>query len=822
MKHLPLWLFAGFILAVGFSAANAQTVEAESLRRQQQVQQQVRAMARELVGSVLDVQLQQLKENGLTSNQLYTDIRGMRERLDGLIDAEMPEVVRLLDKVEAAGPDDRQKIYQAARDKSRELVVRLLVERQNLMRRLKVAEMAMQVQQVIQVQAKILVATEALSDQPVARREAMNLSALEDQRDVRSLFDGLCTALGEAGRETGPLGVEAAAGLKLLQEKQVGGELATAESRLQGASFAEAAVAQRSVIGKLQALLTQIQEAEGMKEPSESEMAQRIRDLSKRQEQLREATQRADLSRPESEKLVSQQADIRKQIAALRESAANQPEVRRPLETAQQSADDAATDLFDQKKPNAVAKQDDVIRKLEEAANEAERADAADLAQLTADQLQQRIEDLEKAVDQLRLADQQQKVASKTSEQQPLEAGRQEQQVDQHLANAERPQQLPHNVRSRIGEARQAVQKAEANMNRADERRPAVEKADRAVEQALSEASTALADARREQLAAKIDELSAAADVLDEAAKAEHSVAKDADRAADNQGLTAEKATDLAQQQQEVAQVAKNVAEGIQHTAPKAAQKLHAAEPPIDEAQKQLKTANRQPGQPSKPAAQQAAVQAKQAAETIADAASEVRRELQNAADELQKLAQEQFQEVDDARKSVENELARSLEQANADMNQDAAEAGQLAEQAVPLDANATAALRNAQQAAGAPKDFQDDLGEAAGSLAAREQAIGQTLAKMKTKTQKPQQAAAQNGPQSPGPKDGQQPASDMTSDGPASSGAANSKDVQAAMQKPWMAKLPLELRKAIRNNAQQRPPRGYEERLQEYFQNID
>jgi len=38
----------------------------------------------------------------------------------------------------------------------------------------------------------------------------------------------------------------------------------------------------------------------------------------------------------------------------------------------------------------------------------------------------------------------------------------------------------------------------------------------------------------------------------------------------------------------------------------------------------------------------------------------------------------------------------------------------------------------------------------------------------------------------------------------------------------PWFAKLPPELRSAIRNNSQRRAPRGYEKRLQEYFENID
>ncbi len=606
--------------------------------------------------------------------------------------------------------------------------MRLLVERQNLLRRLKVAEIATQVEQVIKVQSKVLGVTEGLPNQSAARREALNLSALEDQRDVHALFDRLREALGEASRETGPLGGEAAAGLKPIDERAVAAELAAAETRLQGAAFAEAASHQRAVINKLQTLLAQIQEAEGMKEPSQSELADRIRELAKRQEQLRETTERADLSRPDADKLVGQQTDIRKQIAALQESLAGRPEVQRPLLAAQQSADDAAGNLFDQKKPKAVAKQDEVIRKLGEAADEAEREDAADLANLTADQLAERIADLEKAVEELRKADQRQQEASAAAENDPAAAGQQEKQVDQHLVNAEKPQHLPANVRGRVDDARQAVKNAEDNISRDEERQPSVQKANEAVERALSEALTTLADARREQLSAKINELAAAADALDEAEKSERGVARDSDEAARHKGLSAEQAGEMTQQQQEVGEVTGNVAEAIKHTAERATQMLHEADKPIAEAGKQLDNAKHKPGEPSKPAARQAAQEAKQAAEKIAAAAKEIRRELQEAADALEKLARQQFDEVDQGRKEVEGELAQSL-QDDADMNQEADDAGHLARHTVPLDGNATTALRKAQHA-GAEEDMQDDLSEAAGSLAAREQEIAQALAK--------------------------------------------------------------------------------------------
>jgi hypothetical protein len=43
-----------------------------------------------------------------------------------------------------------------------------------------------------------------------------------------------------------------------------------------------------------------------------------------------------------------------------------------------------------------------------------------------------------------------------------------------------------------------------------------------------------------------------------------------------------------------------------------------------------------------------------------------------------------------------------------------------------------------------------------------------------------------------------------------------------AATEPPWMAKLPPELRNAIRAEAQRPAPKGYEERLRNYFKNIE
>ena len=40
--------------------------------------------------------------------------------------------------------------------------------------------------------------------------------------------------------------------------------------------------------------------------------------------------------------------------------------------------------------------------------------------------------------------------------------------------------------------------------------------------------------------------------------------------------------------------------------------------------------------------------------------------------------------------------------------------------------------------------------------------------------------------------------------------------------EEPWFAKLPPDMREAIRSNSQRRPPPGYDRRIQEYFENTD
>lgn len=77
-----------------------------------------------------------------------------------------------------------------------------------------------------------------------------------------------------------------------------------------------------------------------------------------------------------------------------------------------------------------------------------------------------------------------------------------------------------------------------------------------------------------------------------------------------------------------------------------------------------------------------------------------------------------------------------------------------------------------------------------------------------------------EHSPQSPlelkaGPEKG----SDSRTDGSKEDSAAKAR---AFEKEPWFAKLPPALQQAIQAKSRQRAPRGYEERLRRYFENVD
>jgi dephospho-CoA kinase len=81
--------------------------DAERLRQRQIAQEKARAMAGELVSSILDIQIKQLQENGLDKLPIFTEITGMRKNIDALVEAEMQDVVKLLVEAQEGTKEER-------------------------------------------------------------------------------------------------------------------------------------------------------------------------------------------------------------------------------------------------------------------------------------------------------------------------------------------------------------------------------------------------------------------------------------------------------------------------------------------------------------------------------------------------------------------------------------------------------------------------------------------------------------------------------------------------------------------------------------------
>jgi hypothetical protein len=615
-------------------------------------------MARDLVSAILDIQLQQLSENELTATDLYRDIQAMRGHIDELIEAEMPRVVKLLAEIQAAEANQRDKTFVAARQKSREILVQLLVERQRVLRRLRIAELAAQVRQLIQAETKILGTTQSLPEQPLTQRESLALSTIEDQRDVKAVYLRLYETVKEVATWGGEVGVLASTGLQMLQKAQVDAEMENAAKNLEQTKFADAVANEENVLKALRELLKILERVQGVLKGERQSMEQAIQEMIDRQSEIREATTQADAQR-DLQQLVQQQSQVQKDLEAL----SRQSQPAQPLEEASKAAEEATAKLFEGKPKEAVAEQDKVLENLAKAAQSAPQPPNAESKPQSPEQSPQAIADLEAARRDLQKILEEQKQASATAVNQPAQAKLQEEKIARELGEVPNNRKLPEEVTARTAEAQQAATEAAARMDAAQpQRSEATRSAEQAIQRALSEAERALADAKRQLARDAMNALAKAAQDIQKAAAMEREVAHDAQQGAEKSGLEASQAHEMGQKQAEVKQTAEDVAKRVERAAPEAAKTLTAAQQPIRQAAERLQAAEQQPGELSKPAAKEAANQAEQAAKQLSQASQQLREEASRAAERLAKLSSEQLQQAEQALQSVEQAIAKRPE----------------------------------------------------------------------------------------------------------------------------------------------------------------
>ncbi len=655
-----------FALVLAWPVAPAHAVDKDALRRKQDAQERARDMARQLVTGVLEVQLKQLEENGMQELPLYREIADMKKNIGNLVDKEMERAVELLVHAQHGTETERDQAFRQARQMIRDIVMRLSAERQNLMRRLKSAQLSAQVKRLIELQTKVWQATKTLPDQPPAQQEAVALGAIEDQGDVKQLFLQLVETLADVSQWGGPLGAGAADGLRILKAASVGIELDTASNMLDALRYSDAAKSQQLVLKGLQLLQEKLDDTQGLLGADRQLALSLARELIEKQQKLRDDTRKADLTLPDAERLVDRQATIRKELNKLALAIGSLPAAEPLLEQAKLAAYDATGRLFDARPQEALAEQGKVLGNLAEIAEKLAGASDAGRSDKSSTELAQQVNDLQQAKADLERIRQQQAKVDRAVAEHAAEAAKEEQSVSQALAKVDDNRDLPKAVVSRLASAEQAADVAAKALEKgsakaADElQRQTLEAADRAIERAAAEIEAALDDATRKATGVKIGELARAAEALERASAAERDIAKAVQSAAEKEGLDAATAQKLSDQQAEIESIANKVAQGVETNARNAAESARAGAQAAARARDQLAQAAAQPGSASKPAAQRARESASSASEKLASAAAQLRQQIDKAAESLIETSTQQLAKVAPVREAVDTALSQA------------------------------------------------------------------------------------------------------------------------------------------------------------------
>jgi ribonuclease HI len=349
------------VMAVAIARPALAADDAEKLRQKQAAQEKARLLARELVSGILDLQIRQLEENGLDSQPVLRDIRDMQKHVDTLSAKQMEEVVQLLVKAQEGSNKDRLAHFQSARQRVRDIVVELMSERQKLHRRLQVARVSAQVRQLIGYETKVLTVTKALPDERPERRDNMLVNTLQDQTDVAALYLQLVATLRDLTSWSGDVAVNAAEGLRVLKAAALDDELKGSLTTLQDSKFDAAAAHEEAVIRGLKALLQKLEESRGQVASDREAALKMVREMMKKQEQLREQTRKADLQPPKRDELVQQQQKVQEELGQVAQELEKFPTTQPLLEQAKAASLEATQQIFEEKRAEAVTEQNKVL-----------------------------------------------------------------------------------------------------------------------------------------------------------------------------------------------------------------------------------------------------------------------------------------------------------------------------------------------------------------------------------------------------------------------------------------------------------------------------
>lgn len=473
---------------------------------------QARDLATELVASIFDVQLRHLAENGLSEQPLYDEIRSSRDRIAQLASSEMEQLTVLLKKLQASPQDGRNELLAEARVTARRIAVAMMAERQRLRGRLRSSRTLDLLRQMIALEQQAIVVTKGLTLRPVSEQPQSAEQLVQSHLDLAVLFDQLVLMLRQAEETVGPERISAVAALSHLTTAQTSVLIVEATDFVKAGSYAEALLAEQSILGALIESLRLMQQSDKLEEEARRRALEAIAKTVKEQQELRRQTAATDLSDAKDRDAFSaSQRAIAEQLEQLREQLSQLAQVGEQMLAATDAAQQAVKHLGEGQKEQAVERQDTVVNMLEDIAQHlnAEEFDPDALADRAA-QLQELSTSLNDLVEK-------QAEASELAAADPASAAEIEAAIADALAESDDASQLSDGVETRLDEAQEAVAKAEqaledgspaAEQNRLE----AVENAEKSLMEAAAEVQAQLSDVQQAMEAANPSEANPSSD----------------------------------------------------------------------------------------------------------------------------------------------------------------------------------------------------------------------------------------------------------------------------------------------------------------------
>jgi len=488
-------------VVIGAVASWPSAADEPELVQRKSRQQATIHLARELIVDVLDVQLQQFADNGLDDLPVYDDVQTMRDEIDQLSRQPMSEMIELLTQAQRVSPREREPLVGQARRQARDVVAVLLEQREQVRKRMRVARLQQQLEQLIRQQRRVQGDTRELESRADDQRDFATLSVLEDQRDARQLFAQLIESLGMVRQWNGREGRAAKAGLQWLRDQGTPRLFEQVEKAVVAGELDRALTRQQIIIDHLQKALEKLEAVLGVPRRDPASTLQAIRELTQDQKSLRDETGNTDGSdQPALDRLSERQRGIHERMQEIDLSAFPAAQTDALIRGAQAASLKAEEDLFEGQRDAAITNQVDVEQQLKQLERllEAMPSAASDESATGSREPWEQLEQLEQLSEHLgQLAEDQQQVLTDLAE--AVDAAEPQQHVADALAREAERAPLPADVQDSVKQAADRGSDA-ARIMRGDSAATAADKlaAARRVEQAIAAARARTADGLQE------------------------------------------------------------------------------------------------------------------------------------------------------------------------------------------------------------------------------------------------------------------------------------------------------------------------------------